>query len=504
MLVGLATSSIVSADTLLDGTFDLHPTPDGRSVFAVQGWAVGHCEESPASIEVVLLVDGVEQMRGRPFLAWPGVEELYPDVVGADLAGFSGQVDPRLFAVGPHRIEVVAVACGLQKSLGERTFETVPPTSPWFAVPVLLLLLLGIGLLGLGILHLRKDRAAIRGLPIAAATVAALIIVTVVGARHMADAAQEIPSGLFAPLANWDGRFYLDLASSGYGSGPGLSFAFLPLFPVVLALLSMIPVPLEIAGTLFNLGCFAAALVLLRKLYPEEDRGVLFFAALPFAFFHVVVYTEALALLLAVAFVYAVRERRTVWIVVLGFLAAVCRVPAIALACFSVEPFLQGNRRVAAAAAIGPAAGLASWMAWLGITTGDPLILVRVQGDFGRSTQFDPGVFVDHLLSLPSRGGMVWWELGAAVIVLAGAAALARLRRFGEALYSMAVVVIPLATMSLTSMNRYALAAFPVFIMLGVRLAGSIPRVAFVAVVAVELVSLFYFAARFGLQYWVG
>ncbi len=496
--------TVAPAKTLVDGSFDLQPVPDGRSVFHVQGWAVGECDGAPASVEVVLLVDGVEQLRGRPFLAWPGVKERYPNLAGADLAGFSGQVDPRRFEPGLHRIEVLVETCGEKKSLGERTFRTLPPTSSWIAVPVLLLLLAAVFVSGTGLCRLSQARRVIRGLPAAATAGAVLIVAVVVAARHVAEAVREIPPGLFAPLANWDGNFYLGLAAGGYPSAPGPSFAFLPLFPAVLALLSAIPGPLELIAALFNLGCFATALVLLRKLYPEQDDGVLFFIALPFAFFHVVVYTEALALLLAVAFVCAVRRRNTAWIVVLGVLAGLCRIPAIALAGFSIEPFLQGHRRVAAVAAMAPVLGLAGWMAWLGVSTGDPLVLIRVQAEFGRATVFHPGVFLDYLSSLPSRGGMVWWEVGAVVTVLAGAAALAKLRRFDEALYSAAVVLIPLFSMRLAAVNRFALAAFPVFVLLGGRLAGSLPRPVFALLVAAELAALVFFAARFGLQYWVG
>jgi len=99
---------------------------------------------------------------------------------------------------------------------------------------------------------------------------------------------------------------------------------------------------------------------------------------------------------------------------------------------------------------------------------------------------------------------MTWWELGFATLVLIGAAALGVRGRWGEALYSTVLVLMPLYTVRLTSLNRYSLGAFPVFLLLGGLLAGRLPKRGFYAVVTGEVALLLYFAARFGQQHWVG
>lgn len=500
----LASHPAVAGPTL-EGWFELRPEPDGKSVFAVHGWAVAVCDERSSTLpEVVLVIDGEENLRGHPFFTWPGLDQRFPEIPDDGHSGFIGEVDPASLSPGEHRLEVVMEACGVTRSLGTRSFLTSPPTPNIIAVPVLLGLLAGTGLLGFGLARLRPDRRVILRLPAVVAGVSLAVVVVVVGARQVADAVQTISGGFFAPLANWDGNFYLGLAANGYGNEVNSSFAFFPLFPALLSLLSLLPGPLELFGALFNLGIFAVAVVLMRKLYPEQDAAIVFFAVLPFAFFHFVVYTEALSLLLALAFVSAVRDRRLVSVACFGFLAAVCRIPAVALVVFALGPFWRRDWRTAAVAVAAPLSGLAAWMLWLGATTGDPLAFLRAMDEFGRATSFNPGGFLDLLVSLPGRGGMVWWELGSLVVVLVGSAALARLGRYEEALYSAALVLIPVFSMRLTSLNRYALAAFPVFILLGGRLAGVLPRSAYRIVVAAELVGLFYFAWRFGLQYWVG
>lgn len=495
----------VGAEPVLDGWFELRPEPDGRSVFSVHGWAVAVCDEPSSTLpEVALVIDGEEILRGHPFFTWPGLDQRYPEIVDSGQTGFIGEVDPASLGPGEHQLEVVVEACGIARSLGSRSFLTSPPTSNLIAIPVLLGLLAATGLLGFGLARLRRDRRVIRRLPACVAGVSLAVLAVVVGARHLADAVMTIGGGFFAPLANWDGNFYLGLAANGYGNEVNSSFAFFPLFPAVLSLLSLLPGPLELFGALFNIGVFVVAVALMRRLYPEQDAGIVFFAVLPFAFFHFVVYTEALSLLLALAFVSAVRDRRLVSVACFGFLAAVCRIPAIALVVFSLGPFWRRDWRTASVAVAAPVLGLAGWMAWLGVTTGEPLALLRAMDQFGRTTAFDPGGFLDLLASLPGRGGMVWWELGSLVVILVGSAALARLGRYEEALYSAALVLIPVFSMRLTSINRYALAAFPVFILLGGRLAGVLPRTAFWLLIAAEVLGLFFFAGRFGLQYWVG
>jgi hypothetical protein len=124
--------------------------------------------------------------------------------------------------------------------------------------------------------------------------------------------------------------------------------------------------------------------------------------------------------------------------------------------------------------------------------------------EFGRAVTFHPGRLLDLLMSVPGRGVFTWWELGFTTVVLVGSAALAARRRFGEALYSAALVLMPLYTVRLNSLNRYALAAFPVFLLIGGLLAGRLQKRAFYAVIVLETALLIYHAARFGQQYWVG
>lgn len=484
----------------LAGWFVLAPeTPSGKTPFAVQGWVLASC--GPAEARVA--VDGRELWRGRPSFAWPGVAEKYPAVAGADRAGFWTEVDPTLFSPGEHRLEVAVAACGEERSLGEAVFRRAPPTAPWIAWPLLVLLLGVLPALG-GVLLARRETATLE-IPRLELRVAALLVVvaaTIVAAPRLGTSVLPIDDGVFAPLANWDGRYYIHLAREGYSAEHPEAYAFFPLYPALLRGLALLPLPLPLAASLANAGLFVVLIVLLRRLYPGGDAGVAFYACLPFAFFFVAVYGEAVSLVLAAGFLLALRRGRTGWAFALGAAAGLARISALPLALFALEPLRRRRWRPALVALAAPVAGLGAWMAWLGRTTGDPLRFLHVQTEFGRAATFHPGRLLDALAGAAGGGpSQRWWELSFLFLVLTGASALAARGRWGEGAYAAAVVLMPLVTLRLTSLNRYALAAFPVFVLVGAFLHW---RWAVRLVVAVELVLLLTYAARFGLHYWVG
>jgi hypothetical protein len=140
-------------------------------------------------------------------------------------------------------------------------------------------------------------------------------------------------------------------------------------------------------------------------------------------------------------------------------------------------------------------------MLYLYFSTGDALKFVHSQQYFGRAS-FSPGRLLQVVTrSLTSGDRWEWLALASVFVVLTGATVLALDRKPGEALYSAALVGLPLASVTLTSLHRYALLAFPVY----PRIAGLLRnRAIYFSVVAAEVVLLFIFARHFGLQHWVG
>src|SRR5262249_13998432 len=151
------------------------------------------------------------------------------------------------------------------------------------------------------------------------------------------------PGFLLRPLTAWDGWWYLGIARDGYHlaqmQGTYHDYAFLPLFPALVRLLS-IPAPAAdgLIAVLAANALFAVALGLLYVLGPDhlgaERAAVACFllAVSPFSFAFSMAYGESLFLVLALgAFLAAERDRRAASGLLLA-LAALCRLQGAILA----------------------------------------------------------------------------------------------------------------------------------------------------------------------------
>ena len=474
----------------IEGEARVSPLPGGRNTLVVDGWAVASCGD----VDLTFSVDGRTLVAGRPSLRWPGLPERVRALPSAQFAGFSTPFDSGSLDAGAHEAVVTARACGVEKALCRTTFTVAPRTSPWIAAPILLLFLVAAPLV-LGSLLARLGPSTLQRAwtPYALGAAWLLGVLAVLAGPHVGPVESALLPGRLAPLANWDGGWYLGIARDGYSNAR--SFAYFPMFPLVLRGLLRLPVSVRLAACLVNGLFFALATACLRRLHPGRDHAILLFAFLPFSFYFGAVYTEALFVFLAAAALLAVREDKGVAAAGLGALAALTRVTGIAAALFALAALAARRSRTAVLAALGPPAGLALWMVWLDRKTGDPLRFFHVQTSFGRPSSFQPALLLDRLIESVRRGSALGlWEVGFLLAVLVGAAGLLRCRRWAEGLFSAAVVLMPLVTNSTTSLNRYALSAFPALIFLGER----VPPRALPFALAVEAVLLALWGGRFG------
>jgi Mannosyltransferase (PIG-V) len=152
-----------------------------------------------------------------------------------------------------------------------------------------------------------------------------------------------------APFARWDAVWYLAIAQGGYDH-EATRTAFFPLYPLLFRGVGLVIGSDLIAGVLVSLAAFWVALVLLYRLAALDLDGelarvtVLLVAFCPMAYFFSAVYSESLFLALSLGCILQARLGRWAWAGVLGGLAAASRNSGVILAVPVVLLFLYGPR----------------------------------------------------------------------------------------------------------------------------------------------------------------
>lgn len=207
------------------------------------------------------------------------------------------------------------------------------------------------------------------------------------------------PAAILQSLTSWDGAWYLGIVRDGYHAEPLAGgyhdYAFLPLYPTLVRLLSL-PVPgwegLVAVGVSNVL--FVVALVLLVRLTeprfgrPFAYRAAGLMALFPFSAAFSMAYAESLFTVLMLGAFLAVERRRAVPAGILLALATLTRLQGVVLivplAWILWERSGRPRPRLPwAALLLGPAAaaGAYLWVIWL---TGDPAGYAAAQGAWGR------------------------------------------------------------------------------------------------------------------------
>jgi hypothetical protein len=332
-----------------------------------------------------------------------------------------------------------------------------------------------------------------------------LVAAAYVAARVVADRFALAPPALADGLLAWDGTWYRDIATVGYGGLDREALRFFPGFPlagrfvgvllgsegaalVLLANLASIVVGMLVLQLMRAEGCSRAA----------AGRAVWLMMLFPPAFVLVWGYAEALMLVGALLAFLGLRTRRP-WVAAAGgLLAALCRPLGILLAipaAVEVARTWRGSRgrdRAGGVAAIaGPLAGAALYAGWVWVRDGDPLLPFTVQEDLrGRAVNPITRMW-DGLVDLvgPERFGqglhLPFAALFVVLLVLA-------FRRWpvSYGLYAAAVLALALGAENLNSLERYGLNAFPLVLTLALYTADERAERPVLALCAAGFVSL--------------
>jgi hypothetical protein len=305
----------------------------------------------------------------------------------------------------------------------------------------------------------------------------------------------ESHDGLLGSDAGW----YQTIAAHGYGALPRSATRFFPLLPLLDRWLSDITsltvgiaslVIANAASLLLGVGLYA----LVRSEFRDAvlaRRAVWLIMLAPPAFVFVMGYSEALLVLLAVAFFINIRRGNWWWAGLFGYLAGTARpigcllaVPAIIEVIRSWRADRWGGWPGKAVAIVAAVAGTVTYLAWVRSTSGgflEPLKIQQQQAHHGALA--DPLSTIYNALAALAHGHHVgdalhvpWIGVAAILIVVA----FWRLPvSYGA--FALCVVLVALSGSNLDSFERYALSAFPL-VMAGATLIRS-PRVAAVTYV---------------------
>jgi hypothetical protein len=350
-------------------------------------------------------------------------------------------------------------------------------------------------------------------------------------ARVTAPFQSAVANFLFAPAARWDSVWYLTIAHSGYTSAQ--SSAMFPLYPLLIHVGALMFGSELVVGLAISLASLLAAFYLLYRLIeleldePTARLTLVLLALCPMSLFFSAVYTESLYLALSVGAIYAGRLDRWAWAGILGALAAATRSAGVLIVVPLALMYWMPRRRLDSSAAwlaLVPA-GLLAYLAYYGLSHGQPLAPFNAEAYWGRQFAGPFGALVGAIAALPhdlssviggtagplAPGDPLSWnaheliDLGLLAFTVVGLAGAWRRLPFAYFAYGFVLLAqatsYPVAAEPLKSVARYMLVIFPAFVGWALLLKDR-PRLRF-TVLAMSAAALVFFSGLWALWDWV-
>lgn len=274
-------------------------------------------------------------------------------------------------------------------------------------------------------------------------------------------------------FANFDGVHYLRIARDGYEHQ--FTQAFFPMYPLIIKLASPIFLNhrlitgLVISNLAFLLSIHVFYKLIFRK-YGNETAlwSIAFLCFFPTSYYFSALYTESLFFLLLISSFYFVEKKKYLLANIIGAFASATRLVGVYLS-------LSLTRKKNLYSLIIIPLGLLLYMLYLKLKFGDPFLFFSSQGAFGqgRSSEiiFLPQVFFRYIkLLIYSKGFSLIsasLELSSTILVIF-LLIKAYFQKMDKSwlLFSAISVFTPTLTGTLTSIPRYILVAFPIYIVL--------------------------------------
>jgi Gpi18-like mannosyltransferase len=273
-----------------------------------------------------------------------------------------------------------------------------------------------------------------------------------------------------------DAWFYRQIAINGYeprspDGKPKNTWAFFPLYPLLVralgggdgATFSTVAMLTSNVALLAALFAVAAAGRALGASDDDVERATWYMALFPTSYFFSLPMTESLFLLLSAGTFLAAARQRWLAAGLLGALTSATRVIGICLLpALLLLPFQRKSKQRLWILIV--PLGVAAFVAYLYVRTGDPLAFIHAQTLWGRGAPAASGdPILQHGLIVSKPWNFVALNLAAAILMIAAGCAFLARRQWSYAAYTLLSVAVPLSTGSLQSIARYALVDFPMF-----------------------------------------
>jgi hypothetical protein len=284
-----------------------------------------------------------------------------------------------------------------------------------------------------------------------------------------------------------DGGWYISVAQNGYEQKPfdnqrAHNWAFFPLYPLAVGAAATLTgeFPLT-AMALSNIFLLLALFVLHKTVLAfghdraTADRAVFYTSVFPTSYFFSLPWTSSLFLLTTTASFWAAKRERWYLAGALAGLASATRYNGIFVFPALLILYWQSGRpfklQTSALGLLLAPAGLLAFMAYLYTVTGNAFAFADVQSAWKVRWGFFLQPLFAFLISpfaLSEGWNFRLLNFAAAVTALICGYVMIKRHESARAFYTFISVIIPLSTVTLEAHARYAIALFPVFIILAV------------------------------------
>ncbi|MBI3379818.1 hypothetical protein HY029_03635 [Candidatus Gottesmanbacteria bacterium] len=320
----------------------------------------------------------------------------------------------------------------------------------------------------------------------------------------------HLPSWLWG-FANFDGVHYLTIAKFGYSAQ--FTQVFFPLYPMMVGFINQLlqKVNPVIIGLLISNLLFFLSLLILTKLLSLDYKVdtikwiLLFLIFFPTSFFFGSLYTESLFLFLILTAFYAARKNQWLAASIFGVLASSTKFIGIFLLPALLWEWQEQKRKKITTIFRSPLSlipvGLLSYMLYLQVKFGDWLYFWHAQPVFGAQRSGGGVILIPQVLwrymkiltSVSYKTEAFWIPLLELISTLGVITllimAFKKKIRSSYLVFSFLTIITPTFTGTFSSMPRYILVAFPIFIVLGM-LKSRLIKGIFLAIFSVLLLVL--------------